>query len=147
MSEPHPVIRSGALEPFEDFVRRHVGPSDEEQSAMLKVLGYETLDALIDAAVPDSVRSLQALDLPAAMSEQEVLDELRRARVRESDRGVVDRARLPRNDHAGVIRRIVLESPACTPPIPRTVGDRPGRLEALLIPRPSCSRPGRRHRR
>ena len=45
---------------------------------MLKVLGYETLDALIDAAVPGSVRSLATLDLPPAVSEHQVLDELRR---------------------------------------------------------------------
>jgi len=47
-----------ALERFEDFLLRHVGTSDEEQAGMLKALGYESLDALIDAAVPDSVRSL-----------------------------------------------------------------------------------------
>ena len=45
---------------------------------MLKVLGYESLDDLVDAAVPGSVRSLGTLDLPPAVSEQQVLDELRR---------------------------------------------------------------------
>ena len=33
---------------------------------MLKALSYESLDALIDAAVPGSVRSLDDLDLPPA---------------------------------------------------------------------------------
>ena len=133
MSEQHPVIRSGALEPFEDFVRRHVGPSDEEQSAMLKVLGYETLDALIDAAVPDSVRSLQALDLPAAMSEQEVLDELRglasENRIAESLIGLGYHGTIT----PGVIRRNVLESPAWyTAYTPYQPEISQGRLEALL---------------
>jgi hypothetical protein len=59
--------RSEALEPFEDFVRRHVGPSAREQEGMLKVLGYETLDALVDAAVPGSVRSLGTLSLPPSI--------------------------------------------------------------------------------
>jgi glycine dehydrogenase len=133
VSEQHPVIRSGALEPFEDFVRRHVGPSDEEQSAMLKVLGYETLDALIDAAVPDSVRSLQALDLPAAMSEQEVLDELRglasENRIAESLIGLGYHGTIT----PGVIRRNVLESPAWyTAYTPYQPEISQGRLEALL---------------
>ena len=133
MSEQHPVIRSGALQPFEDFVRRHVGPSDEEQSAMLKVLGYETLDALIDAAVPDSVRSLHALDLPAAMSEQEVLDELRglasENRIAESLIGLGYHGTIT----PGVIRRNVLESPAWyTAYTPYQPEISQGRLEALL---------------
>ena len=46
---------------------------------MLKVLGYETLDALIDAAVPGSVRSLGRTRPPAGRCpSSEVLDELRR---------------------------------------------------------------------
>ena len=36
------------LEPFESFLPRHVGTSEEEQAGMLKVLGYESLDELID---------------------------------------------------------------------------------------------------
>jgi len=46
VTDQHVGNRSEVLEPFEDFVRRHVGPSAEEQEGMLKVLGYETLDAL-----------------------------------------------------------------------------------------------------
>ncbi|HXP33671.1 MAG TPA: hypothetical protein VN820_06605, partial [Acidimicrobiales bacterium] len=63
MSEQRPAVGPGELEPFEDFVRRHVGTSDDEQSVMLKVLGYESLDSLIDAAVPERLRSLGELDL------------------------------------------------------------------------------------
>ena len=77
MSEQQSGNRSEALEPFEEFVRRHVGPSHEEQEGMLKVLGYESLDALLNAAVPGSVRSLGTLRLPPAVSEQQVLEELR----------------------------------------------------------------------
>ena len=114
-------------------MRRHVGPSDEEQSAMLKVLGYESLDALIDAAVPDSVRSLHALDLPAAMSEQEVLDELRglasENHISESLIGLGYHGTIT----PGVIRRNVLESPAWyTAYTPYQPEISQGRLEALL---------------
>ena len=30
-----------------DFIKRHIGTSEEEQSKMLKVLGYTSLDELI----------------------------------------------------------------------------------------------------
>ena len=77
MTDQHPGPGAEEIEPFEDFVRRHVGTSEEDQAEMLKVLGYDALDDLIDAAVPGSVRSLGALDLPPAVSEQRVLAELR----------------------------------------------------------------------
>ena len=46
---------------------------------MLSVVGYDSLDALVDAAVPASIRTDRPLDLPAARSEEEVLG---RARAR-----------------------------------------------------------------
>ncbi len=124
---------SDDLEPFEEFVRRHVGTSDDEREAMLKVLGYDSLDALIDAAVPASVRSLEALDLPPAVSEQTVRDELRAF----SERNVVAEPMLGLG-YSGtitpaVIRRNVLESPAWyTAYTPYQPEISQGRLEALL---------------
>ncbi|MGO9854230.1 MAG: aminomethyl-transferring glycine dehydrogenase [Acidimicrobiales bacterium] len=133
MTDQYPAIGSGALEPFEDFVHRHVGPSDEEQVAMLKVLGYESLDAMIDAAVPGGVRSVGALDLPPAVSEHAVLDELRelasRNRVAEPLIGLGYHGTIT----PGVIRRNVLESPAWyTAYTPYQPEISQGRLEALL---------------
>ena len=68
---------------------------------MLKELGYDTLDALIDAAVPGSVRSLGTLDLPAArLRTCQVLAELRTwptATCRRAD----DRPGLLGHRHAG----------------------------------------------
>ncbi len=133
MTDQHPAIRSGVLEPFEDFVHRHIGPSDEEQVAMLKVLGYESLDALIDAALPDGVRSFGALGLPPAVSEHTVLNELRelasRNRVAEPLIGLGYHGTIT----PGVIRRNVLESPAWyTAYTPYQPEISQGRLEALL---------------
>jgi glycine dehydrogenase len=133
MTDHYPAIRYGVLEPFEDFVHRHVGPSDEEQVDMLKVLGYESLDALMDAAVPGGVRSFGALDLPPAVSEHTVLDELRklaaRNRVSEPMIGLGYYGTVT----PGVIRRNVLESPAWyTAYTPYQPEISQGRLEALL---------------
>ena len=51
--------------PNDDFVRRHVGPDDDEIRSMLDVLGVDTLDALLDETLPESIRD-DVLDLPAA---------------------------------------------------------------------------------
>ena len=44
---------------------------------MLDALGYGSLDALSDAAVPDAIQLGRALDLPDPLSEHELLAELR----------------------------------------------------------------------
>ncbi len=120
-----------------EFVRRHVGTSDDEQQRMLKELGYETLDALVDAAVPGSVRSLQELRLPAPAatpaSEAEVLEALHQLAAT----NVIAEPMIGLGYYGtitpGVIRRNVLESPswytAYTPYQPEISQ---GRLEALL---------------
>ena len=38
------------------FAERHIGPGDPEIGRMLETLGYESLDALIDTAIPRSIR-------------------------------------------------------------------------------------------
>ncbi len=133
MTEQRNDERSEALEPFEDFVRRHVGPSDEEQEGMLKVLGYDTLDTLIDAAVPGSVRSLATLHLPPAVSEHQVLDELRRLAAVNTVAEPMIGLGYYGTVTPGVIRRNVLESPAWyTAYTPYQPEISQGRLEALL---------------
>ncbi len=60
-----------------DFARRHIGPNEEEVRAMLGEVGFENLNALIDAAVPKNIRLNRQLNLPEAKSETEALAELR----------------------------------------------------------------------
>ncbi len=57
----------------DSFIPRHLGPSEADVRAMLAVLGYPSLDALIDATVPANIRFKRALALPPAMSEQDAL--------------------------------------------------------------------------
>jgi glycine cleavage system P protein (glycine dehydrogenase) len=133
VSEQRATAESGVSEHPDEFVRRHVGTSDDEQSAMLKSLGYETLDALIDAAVPDSVRSLEQLRLPPAACEREVGDELRRL----ASSNVIAEPMIGLGYYGtitpGVIKRNVLESPAWyTAYTPYQPEISQGRLEALL---------------
>ncbi len=48
------------------FARRHIGPNEDEVSAMLHEVGSENLDALMDAAIPKNIRLDRRLDLPEA---------------------------------------------------------------------------------
>ncbi len=65
------------LDKFDAFARRHIGPNGREIDEMLTSLGFENLDALIEATVPKNIRLGRALDLPEAKGEREALDELR----------------------------------------------------------------------
>ena len=38
------------------FIPRHIGPTDADVAAMLELVGYDSLDALIDATVPAGIR-------------------------------------------------------------------------------------------
>jgi glycine dehydrogenase len=117
------------------FADRHVGPRDADLDPMLARVGdgWPTLDALIDAAVPASIRTDRPLDLPAARGESEVLAALRAI----ADKNVVLTQMIGLGYHdtvtPPVIRRNVLESPAWyTAYTPYQPEISQGRLEALL---------------
>ncbi|MGN6767510.1 MAG: glycine dehydrogenase, partial [Rhizobiaceae bacterium] len=58
------------------FANRHIGPSAQDQRAMLAALGIPSVETLITQAVPKSIRLDRPLDLPAPASEAEALGEL-----------------------------------------------------------------------
>jgi glycine dehydrogenase len=62
--------------PASPFTARHIGPSAQDQRAMLATLGVPSVETLITQAVPKSIRLDRPLDLPAAASEAEALSEL-----------------------------------------------------------------------
>src|SRR5207237_1403807 len=57
--------------------RRHSGTNEYEVRAMLREVGFESLDTLVEAAVPKNIRLDRELNLPESKSEMEALDELR----------------------------------------------------------------------
>ncbi|MCZ4123987.1 aminomethyl-transferring glycine dehydrogenase [Streptomyces sp. H39-S7] len=59
------------------FEQRHIGPDAGAQAKMLAHVGYGSLDELTAAAVPDTIKSVEALRLPAGRTEAAVLAELR----------------------------------------------------------------------
>ncbi|KAL6536230.1 hypothetical protein OROGR_012802 [Orobanche gracilis] len=56
-------ISIDALKPSDSFPRRHNSATPEEQSEMAEFIGYNTLDALMDATVPKSIR-IDKMELP-----------------------------------------------------------------------------------
>ncbi len=130
MEIPAPATRTGHPDRFVD---RHLGPSDAEQAAMLETLGFDSLDALSDAAVPTDIQLGRPLDLPDARSEHELLAELRE----------LAELNAPARSYLGmgyygtltppVIQRNVLENPGWyTQYTPYQAEIAQGRLEALL---------------
>ena len=115
------------------FVNRHIGPDNDQVETMLDRLGYASIDALMDAAVPKSIRSADELSLPDAVSEEAAAAELRAL----AGANVPGEPMIGLGYHAtvtpAVIRRNVLEDPswytAYTPYQPEISQ---GRLEALI---------------
>ncbi len=118
---------------FDSFVRRHIGPNAATIEAMLETVGYENLDALIDATVPKNIRMKAELKLPAAKGERGALEELRAISMRNKvarsfiGAGYSDCITPP------VIQRNIFENPGWyTAYTPYQAEIAQGRLEALI---------------
>ncbi|GAA1272462.1 aminomethyl-transferring glycine dehydrogenase [Kitasatospora nipponensis] len=74
---PRSAATLAELEAASPFESRHIGPAAAAQEKMLAQVGYGSLDELSAAAVPEAIRSITGLDLPAGRSEAQVLAELR----------------------------------------------------------------------
>ena len=119
--------------PQEQFSHRHIGISPHSLQQMLQVLGFENLDALIDATIPPSIRLNQSLKLPLAKTEREALKNLKEI----ASQNLVYRSFIGMGYYdcitPTVIQRNILENPgwytAYTPYQPEIAQ---GRLEALL---------------
>src|SRR5689334_21360799 len=121
---------TGVRERFED---RHIGPDAAKQAVMLEALGYASLDALTDAAVPHSIRRTDPMALPEARSEVEAIEALRDLASRNSVRTSLIGMGYADTVTPAVIRRNVFENPAWyTAYTPYQPEISQGRLEALL---------------
>lgn len=66
------------LSTLNNFERRHIGPNQSETQKMLKTIGVSDIDQLISETVPPQIRAKKPLNIPAAMTEQQLLDEVRK---------------------------------------------------------------------
>ncbi len=118
----------------DQFADRHIGTDSFAQLTMLEAIGYDSIDALMDAAVPTAIRVADApSSIPAPATEREALAELRAL----ADTNTVRRSMIGLGYYGtitpAVIQRNVLENPswytAYTPYQPEISQ---GRLEALI---------------
>ena len=121
------------MEPESSFVRRHIGPSEDEIAAMLEALGLRSCEELVAETVPEGIRSPEPVDVGAGIGEAEALAELREIAAENR----VLRSRIGMGYHdclvPPVIARNVLEDPSWyTAYTPYQAEIAQGRLEALL---------------
>src|ERR1700677_2556972 len=117
----------------DSFPRRHLGPNPAEAAVMVRSLGFDSLDALIDDTVPAAIRLGKPLDLPAAKGEHETLRELRDI----GKKNTVFRSFIGAGYHdcitPAVIQRNIMENPGWyTAYTPYQAEIAQGRMEALL---------------
>ena len=115
------------------FARRHIGPSPDDRDRMLETVAAASLDALMDEAIPASIRLTRPLKLPPAESEHEYLRRLTAvARRNKTFRSYIG---LGYHDTItpSVVLRMVMENPGWyTPYTPYQAEIAQGRLESLL---------------
>ena len=116
-----------------DFLRRHIGPSKDQQTQMLQDLGLSNLDELVRQVVPDSILLRGENNLPKGCHEHQALAELKNIakanKVKPSliGQGYYGTITPP------VIQRNVLENPSWyTSYTPYQAEISQGRLEALF---------------
>ena len=129
------MTKSPALSLSDDgsFLSRHIGPGERETAEMLEAVGYDTLDALIDATVPEGIRLKRPLAIADGKGESETLAHMRTLAAKNQilrsyiGMGYYDTFVPP------VVQRNILENPGWyTAYTPYQAEIAQGRLEALL---------------
>ncbi|WP_371326525.1 aminomethyl-transferring glycine dehydrogenase [Collimonas sp. OK307] len=131
MTQSRPALED--LVQHADFIERHIGPDHTQQKAMLSMLGFESIDALIQKVVPAAILERQPLKLGSPRSEAETLAALRQI----ASKNQLFKSHIGMgyyNCHTPtVILRNLLENPAWyTAYTPYQPEISQGRLEALL---------------
>ena len=117
----------------EKFQQRHIAPNQADTDKMLKTIGVNTLDELIDETIPAKIRLKQPLNLPSAKSEFDYLNTLKQT----ASKNKVFKSYIGQGYYdvivPGVIQRNILENPGWyTQYTPYQAEIAQGRLQALL---------------
>jgi len=128
------------LERADHFSQRHIGPNETDIAHMLHLVGYESLDDLSQAIVPDSIKSTTALNLPDALSEVQALDTLHQiAKKNKLLRSFIGQGYYGTHTPPVILRNI-LQNPAWyTAYTPYQAEISQGRMEALINFQQMCS--------
>ena len=131
MSDPD--LKIADLDIFHGFIRRHIGPDEKEEAAMLDELGLQNIDELLDKVVPESIRRRKPLEVKASLSERQVLLRLYEISIRNQLYKSFIGMGYYGTQTPSVIERNLLRNPAWyTSYTPYQAEISQGRLEALL---------------
>ena len=118
----------------DNFEDRHIGPRKADITEMLKVIGVENLDQLIDETIPSSIRLKEKITLDEPLTEYRFLEKLKKIAKKNKifksyiGMGYYNTMTPP------VIQRCILENPGWyTQYTPYQAEIAQGRLEALLV--------------
>ena len=116
-----------------EFIRRHIGITDDQKNSMLNDLGLSTIEELVREVVPTSILLRGDDKLPEGCSEQQALAELKEI----AEKNIVKRSLIGQGYYGTitppVILRNVFENPAWyTSYTPYQAEISQGRLEALF---------------
>jgi glycine dehydrogenase len=121
------------LQQDDDFASRHIGPDSEQQAAMLQALGLDSLDALADKVVPESIRRQDAMRIESGLTEHQSLARLKSM----ADKNRVLKSYIGLGYHNTLtpptIQRNIMENPAWyTAYTPYQAEISQGRMEAMM---------------
>ena len=117
----------------QNFSRRHIGPNSTDQNQMLSDLGFNSIDALIEQTLPESIRTNSGLNIGDGLDEFTLLKTIKEV----ASKNKVARSYIGMGYYGTitppVIQRNILENPGWyTAYTPYQAEISQGRLEALL---------------
>ncbi|MBS7661838.1 aminomethyl-transferring glycine dehydrogenase [Pseudomonas lalucatii] len=116
-----------------EFIARHIGPRDSDVAAMLELLGYASLEALLDSVIPESIKGSSVLEMTAGLSEADALAKIKAIAAKNQQfKTYIGQGYYGTHTPAPILRNL-LENPAWyTAYTPYQPEISQGRLEALL---------------
>jgi len=118
---------------FDQFVNRHIGPSDKEVEQILQEIAINSLDQLVDETIPENIRVREKLNLSEPLTEYEFIQHIKEL----ASKNKVYRSYIGLGYYGtitpSVIKRNILENPGWyTQYTPYQAEISQGRLEALM---------------
>lgn len=121
------------LDTQNEFIARHIGPRDADTAAMLQLLGYDSVDALTNAVIPESIKGTSILGEQPGLSEADALAKIKAIAAKNQQfKNYIGQGYYGTHTPSPILRNL-LENPAWyTAYTPYQPEISQGRLEALL---------------
>lgn len=121
------------LDTQNEFIARHIGPRDADTAAMLQLLGYDSVDALTNAVIPESIKGTSILGEQPGLSEADALAKIKAIAAKNQQfKNYIGQGYYGTHTPSPILRNL-LENPAWyTSYTPYQPEISQGRLEALL---------------